>query len=181
MKIGLVGSTNVGKSTLFNRLIGQFRAIVTDIPGTTTDIIKHKLHLENGGVLQFFDSPGLLDFTDELPYISKIVQDSDFLLFLVDDSVGVTAKEQHILELIRSEEKQDKTLLIINKLDVKWKEHQYDLAVADYYDLGIPNIIGISAKLENNLSEIEDALMKIYKQRKQEHPDGGEEVEEERI
>ncbi|MDR0860685.1 MAG: 50S ribosome-binding GTPase [Candidatus Peribacteria bacterium] len=52
-----MGATNVGKSTLFNRLIGQFRAIVTDIPGTTTDIIKHKLQLDNGEMMTFFDSP----------------------------------------------------------------------------------------------------------------------------
>ncbi|MDR0651544.1 MAG: 50S ribosome-binding GTPase [Candidatus Peribacteria bacterium] len=82
-----MGATNVGKSTLFNRLIGQFRAIVTDIPGTTTDIIHHHMQLENGEFLTFFDSPGLLDFTDELPYLEQIVKESSLLLFVVDDTV----------------------------------------------------------------------------------------------
>ncbi|MDR0860684.1 MAG: hypothetical protein LBO09_07060, partial [Candidatus Peribacteria bacterium] len=66
------------------------------------------------------------------------MKESDFLLFLVDDSVGITAKEQHILELIRAEKKQEQTLLIINKLDIRRKESETDLAIADYYDLGIP-------------------------------------------
>jgi len=61
--------------------------------------------LEDGQILTFFDSPGLLDFTDELPYIEQIVKESDLLLFLVDDTVGITAKEQHILDIIRKEKK----------------------------------------------------------------------------
>jgi len=52
-----VGSTNVGKSTLFNRLINQFRAIVTDIPGTTTDILYHTASLDDLGEVVFADSP----------------------------------------------------------------------------------------------------------------------------
>jgi len=134
MKIWLVWATNVWKSTLFNRLIGQFRAIVTDIPGTTTDIIQHKVQTDSA-TFTFFDSPGLLDFTDELDYIQEIIQNSDYLLFLIDDTVWITAKEQHILELIRKEKKQDCTLLIVNKLDVKRKESETEMAISDYYTL----------------------------------------------
>ena len=96
MNIGLVGSTNVGKSTLFNRLIGQFRAIVTDIPGTTRDIIQHETQIDDIGRVTFLDSPGLHDFTEEQPLIQQIIDESDLLLFVIDDSVGITAKEQQI-------------------------------------------------------------------------------------
>ncbi|MDR0370083.1 MAG: 50S ribosome-binding GTPase [Candidatus Peribacteria bacterium] len=181
MNIGLIGATNVGKSTLFNRLIGQFRAIVTDIPGTTVDIIKHNVKLDNGALLTFFDSPGLLDFTDELPYIEQIVKDADFLLLVIDDSVGVTAKEQHILQLIRTYKKADQTIIVINKLDVKWKENETDLAVSEYYDLGIGTVIGISAKTERNLSEVEDLILQKQKEWKKANPNAMEEIEEPRI
>jgi tRNA U34 5-carboxymethylaminomethyl modifying GTPase MnmE/TrmE len=67
-------------------LIGQFRAIVTDIPGTTTDIIQHKVQTDSAS-FTFFDSPGLLDFTDELDYIQEIIKSSDYILFLIDDTV----------------------------------------------------------------------------------------------
>ncbi|MDR0282378.1 MAG: 50S ribosome-binding GTPase [Candidatus Peribacteria bacterium] len=134
--------------------MGQFRAIVTDIPGTTTDIIHHKLQLKDGETLTFLDSPGLLDFTDELPYIEHIVKESDLLLFLVDDTVGITAKERHILDLIRKTRKLNATILVVNKLDVKRKENETDLALTDYYDLGIANVIGISAKKERNLGNL---------------------------
>ena len=162
MIIGLVGSTNVGKSTLFNRLIGQFRAIVTDIPGTTRDIIQHTTQIDWLGQVIFADSPGLLDFKSERPFIKKIIDESDLLLFMIDDKVGVTAKEQHIAQYIREKHKQAGTILIINKLDIKWKESQTSLAIADYYSLGFEHIIGISAKNARNLEELQNLIVKLW-------------------
>ena len=101
MQIWLVGSTNVGKSTLFNRLIKQFRAIVTDIPGTTTDILYHSTSIDDFGDVIFADSPWLLEFNEERPFIKKIIDESHIILFVVDDSVGITAKEQYIFEYIQ--------------------------------------------------------------------------------
>ena len=180
MKIWLVWATNVWKSTLFNRLIGQFRAIVTDIPGTTTDIIQHKVQTDSGS-FTFFDSPGLLDFTEELEYIQQIIKESDLLLFLIDDSVWITAKEHHILELIRKEKKQDSTILIINKLDIKRKESETEMAISDYYALWLSSVIGVSAKKERNLSTIENQINSFYNKRKKTHKDEEETVEPFRI
>ena len=165
MKIWLVWATNVWKSTLFNRLIGQFRAIVTDIPWTTTDIIQHKVQTHDW-TFTFFDSPGLLDFTEELQYINQIITQSDLILFLIDDSVWITAKEHHILELIRKEKKQESTILIINKLDIKRKESETEMALSDYYSLWLSNVIWISAKKERNLSTIENQINTFYNKRK---------------
>jgi len=180
MKIWLVWATNVWKSTLFNRLIGQFRAIVTDIPWTTTDIIQHKVKTDNWS-FTFFDSPGLLDFTEELEYIQQIIKESDLLLFLIDDNVWITAKEHHILELIRKEKKQNNTILIINKLDIKRKESESEIAISDYYTLWISNVIGISAKKERNLSTIEDKIKSFYNKRKKNHEDEEDIIEPFRI
>jgi len=180
MKIWLVWATNVWKSTLFNRLIGQFRAIVTDIPGTTTDIIQHKVQTDNW-TYTFFDSPGLLDFTEELEYIEQIIKESDLLLFLIDDSVWITAKEHHILELIRKEKKQDTTILIINKLDIKRKESETEMAISDYYTLGLSSVIGVSAKKERNLSTIENQINSFYNKWKKTHKDEEKSVEPFRI
>ncbi len=171
MKIGLIGATNAGKSTLFNRLIGQFRAIVTDIHGTTTDIIVHQMEVDALGKLTFFDSPGLLDFSDELPFIERIVKESDLLLFVIDDTVGVSAKDEHILSLIMENDKRSQTFLVVNKLDVKWKVNELDLAISDYYGLGLEKVIGISAKKERNLSELEDAITEFARQRTARNPE----------
>ena len=115
MKIWLVWATNVWKSTLFNRLIGQFRAIVTDIPWTTTDIIQHKVQTDNWS-FTFFDSPGLLDFTEELQYIEQIIKQSDLLLFLIDEEYSEPVerlfKEKHVSEYTLRESESEKRIEI---------------------------------------------------------------------
>ena len=161
MNIGLVGSTNVGKSTLFNRLIGQFRAIVTDIPGTTRDIIEHETLIDDIGKVTFLDSPGLLDFKEEELLIKQIIDHSDLILFVIDDSIGITAKEQHIYSYIIEKHKKDNTILVVNKIDIKHKEKEYDLAINEYYHLGFDHMLGISAKKQKNVSEVKDLITKI--------------------
>ncbi len=180
MKIGLIGATNAGKSTLFNRLIGQFRAIVTDIHGTTTDIIVHNMQVDGVGNLTFFDSPGLLDFSDEVPFIEKIIKNSDLLLFLIDDTVGISAKDQHILSLIMENNKKNQTFLIVNKLDVKRKANEGDLAISDYFSLGLEKVIWISAKKERNLAELEDAVLDYARKRNTTHNEEKEELPEQK-
>lgn len=71
--------------------------------------------------------------------------------------------------MIRREKKQNMTILIVNKLDLKWKESETDLALSDYYDLGIEKVIGISAKNERNIGEIEDQISSFLKEWKKEN------------
>ncbi len=165
-QIWLVWATNVGKSTLFNRLIWQFRAIVTDIPGTTIDILYHEVDSLAAGKIQFADSPWLEEFDQERPYIKKIIDESELVLFLIDDVVWITAKEQHIHSYIMDTNKASKTVLVVNKLDVNYKPQELDLALADYYDLWIENIIWISAKSEFNVLEIKDFIENYFKNHK---------------
>lgn len=162
-QIWLVGATNVWKSTLFNRLIWQFRAIVTDIPGTTVDILYHELTLDDSGPVKFADSPGLEEFDAERPFIKKIIDESDLILFLIDDTVWVTAKEQHIHSYIMETNKAAKTLLVINKLDITYKPQELDIAISAYYELWIENIIWISAKSEYNVLWIKDYIEEYFK------------------
>ncbi len=161
LHIWLVGATNVGKSTLFNRLIGQFRAIVTDIPGTTTDILRHQAHLPGIGQVQFFDSPGLTDFKEERPFIQYIIDHSDIILFVIDDSVGFTSKEQDIFAYIMKTGKKDNVILIVNKLDIQWKEADYSSAIAEYYKKWFPHVIGVSALKEIAVGQVQERIQNI--------------------
>jgi len=162
-KIWLVWATNVWKSTLFNRLIGQFRAIVTDIPWTTVDIIYHEMEIDGIWKVSFGDSPWLLEFDQEWVFIKKIIDESDLILFVIDDTIWITAKEHSIYSYIMEKNKWKQTLLVVNKLDVNYKSNQIDLAIADYYELWIENVIWISAKNEVNLDEIEDFIVNYFK------------------
>ena len=149
-------------------MIGQFRAIVTDIPWTTRDIIQHKFNLEWVWDIIFSDSPWLLDFQDERIFIKKIINKSDLILFVVDDSVGITSKEQHIFSYIMDSAKKNNTILVINKLDIKRKHNQKDLALLDYYDLWFPNVIWISAQKWENVDYLQEQIVDYVKNNKTE-------------
>ena len=180
-KIWLVWATNVWKSTLFNRLIGQFRAIVTDVPGTTVDIIYHEMEIDWVGKVAFGDSPWLLEFDQERVFIKKIIDESDLILFVIDDTVWITAKEHSIYSYIMEKNKWKQTLLVVNKLDVNYKSNQIDLAIADYYELWIENIIWISAKNELNITEIEDFIVNYFKDKENSSNEDEEDNEEKPI
>lgn len=161
LQVWLVGATNVGKSTLFNRLIGQFRAIVTDIPGTTTDIVRHHAHLPEIGQVEFLDSPWLMDFHEERPFIQYIIDHSDVILFVIDDSIGFGSKEQEIFSHIMRTGRKKDVMLIVNKLDIKRKEKDYPAAIADYYSHGFADVIGASALKEIAIESIKDLLQSM--------------------
>lgn len=160
MKLGLVGATNVGKSTLFNRLVGSHRAIVTDIAGTTRDIVSDVTDFW-GIKVQVSDSPGLDNFYDELEFISQLVVQSDYLLFVVDFTVGIGPKEEEIIKIIRKHSMEDKTLLVINKVDKWMTEADAQVAAAEYWSLGLASLVMISAKNGGNIDELEELLFGI--------------------
>lgn len=117
MKLGLVGAANVGKSTLFNRLIGTYRAIVTNIAGTTRELLRDYSQWEEMKGVEIIDSPGLIDFHEELEFVQQIIQDSDMLFFVIDAKVGIGAKEEQIAGMIMAAGKKHKTVLVVNKLE----------------------------------------------------------------
>lgn len=168
MKIGLVGATNVGKSTLFNRLLGSYRAIVTDIHGTTRELLRDRSILQELEGTEIIDSPGLDHFEQELPYIQTIIDDADILLFVLDGKKGMSAKEEKIHEMILASGRKEKTIVVVNKLEGNFIDKKYTLAMADYYTLGYKETIGVSAKHGENLDMLLEeihVLAKKYKLR----------------
>lgn len=153
-QVWLVWATNVWKSTLFNRLIGQFRAIVTDIAGTTRDILYHLKSKD----LMFADSPWLDDRDAEIPFLDKIVKSSDMILFVIDSKTGFTAKEDKIHSLIIKNNKKDKTILVLNKVDKNPSASDREILFSDYYNLGYNDIVHISAKKWSNIEIIRDLI-----------------------
>ncbi len=157
MKLWLVGAANVGKSTLFNRLLGTYRAIVTDIAGTTRELLRDYSQWEEMKWVEIVDSPGLLDFKEELVFIKQIIAESDILFFVVDWKAGLWAKEEQIAEMLIASGKKEKTVLVVNKLEWSLFESKYALALADFYSLWFEHVIWVSAKAGDNI----DLLLEI--------------------
>lgn len=119
VKAVLAGRPNVGKSSLMNRLAGEEISIVTAIPGTTRDVLKHSISL--GGIpVHFVDTAGLRDTTDEVEAIGvrkswSEIEDADFVLFVADAGIGWTSDDE---ALFRRLPKDLPTIIIFNKVDL---------------------------------------------------------------
>jgi GTP-binding protein len=169
MKIWIVWRVNVWKSSLFNKLHGSHRAIVTDISGTTREIISEKWTMEEWKDSIVFDSPWLNDFTEELKFIEKIIKDSDVILFVVDSKVWLVPNDYEIKDLIIKNNKKNNTIIVANKLDSKVYSKEVQVLISEFYNLGFNNVIGISAKQGDWLVELRDMILKLSNKLKIEH------------
>ena len=142
--VAIIGRPNVGKSTLFNRLVGRREAVVTDIPGTTRDRILGDVYWDDL-TFTLVDTGGLEPPTED-PLKSKVraqvetaIEEADLLMFLVDGVDGLNPIDQEIAQQIRRREKP--AITVVNKVDNQKRE----LSAAEFYQLGIDEPLYISA------------------------------------
>ena len=148
IKIAIAGRPNVGKSSLFNALLNLNRAIVTEIAGTTRDIISETIDL--GLPVTLIDTAGIrndknIDKVEEIgiEYSKQSVQNSDLILFLYDASTGLTKEDEAIYEIIKNK----KHIVIGNKIDV-----------ADKKIPKLENSLEISAMTKVGLDELKEKI-----------------------
>ncbi len=171
--VALVGRPNVGKSTLFNRLVGERLAVTHEIPGTTRD----RLHGEsfwNGVTFQVVDTGGIevyqpagsrdvsplaegsADFVKEIISQAMIaIADADVIVQVVDAQYGVTAADEAIAEILRRSDRP--VLVAANKIDDKRQEQE----AYDFYSLGLDVVVGISAIHGLGVGDLLDEVVKV--------------------
>ncbi|MFN8561818.1 MAG: ribosome biogenesis GTPase Der [Anaerolineae bacterium] len=168
--IALVGRPNVGKSTLFNRLVGERMAVTDEIPGTTRDRLvaefdwRGKLFqvVDTGGIEVYQpkgardDSPlaeGSADFVPQIKAQALLaVQDADLVIMLVDSDAGITAADEEIAEILRRTEKP--VLVAANKADhVKHTDN-----AVEFYALGLGEVYAVSAIHGLGVGDLLDAV-----------------------
>ena len=116
--VAIIGKPNVGKSSLFNALLNLDRAIVTDIAGTTRDVIKETLDL--GIPVTLVDTAGIRDESKDkvenigIEYSKQSLEEADLVLFVYDATQGITDEDKEVLELLKNK----KYILIANKSDL---------------------------------------------------------------
>ncbi len=116
----IAGRPNVGKSSLFNMLLGRERAIVTQVPGTTRDAVDDCI-IKDGVLLRLVDTAGLRESTDEVENIGisrakTAAKDADLTLFVIDESDGITGEDKEIFESLG-----ENVLIVLNKSDLDHK------------------------------------------------------------
>ncbi|MHB1296243.1 MAG: ribosome biogenesis GTPase Der [Anaerolineae bacterium] len=156
--VALVGRPNVGKSTLFNRLLGERRAIVEDLPGTTRD--RQYADVEwTGRVFTMVDTGGLvLSSVDEITahvreQADLAIEEADVILFLTDIVEGLTPADQDIAQILRRTNKP--VLLVANKADNLKRE----MNLPEFYSLGLGDPLPVSARQGMGTGDILDAVV----------------------
>ena len=169
-KVSLVGRPNVGKSTLFNRLIRSNRAITHDMPGVTRDRMEGVVR-RSGKTFRIVDTGGItLDSHSEvtqgpegirgfeaeiLRQAKEAMSESDLLCFVVDGRDGLTPFDEHLGAYLRKSGKP--VLLVVNKVD---GEERADLMMAEFHGLGFP-LLPCSAEHGFNLRGLEEEIMDL--------------------
>ena len=158
--ISIIGRPNVGKSTLFNRLIGERRAITDPTPGVTRDPIPARYLLGNHPVT-LVDSGGVKLEKEGLDYaVSEkslsLMEISDLILFVLE-CTELTGEDMMLIEELRPYS--DKVILVINKIDISTQEHVMDLIGWWQEQLPKAEILPASAQEKFNLDNIFDAIL----------------------
>lgn len=146
VNVAIVGKTNVGKSSLLNALLGEERAIVTNIEGTTRDTIKEKIFVD-GITINLIDTAGLRESEDIVEKIgiektNNEIKNADIVLVVLDLSRDLTQEEIELLESIKNRPH----IIVGNKSDIKNKKFDFDY-------------IEISAKNNENVDEIKKQII----------------------
>ena len=151
--VAIVGRPNVGKSSLFNWLVGRRLAIVDDVAGVTRDRMSQLLH-ESDRYFQLVDTGGIgINDVDDLSteieeQISIAIDSADVILFVVDAREGITALDQHVAERLRS--CPHPVILVVNKAD----HERLETEAAEFYKLGHGDFICVSAKERRRKAEL---------------------------
>ena len=156
----IVGKPNVGKSSFLNLLLGEERAIVTDIAGTTRDTLEESVSLD-GLTLNLIDTAGIHETQDIVEQIGvekakKSLTDADFIIYMIDSSIPLDESDYAIIALLDSA----KTVVLLNKSDLEQKVTK-EMAQQAFTEENIPDILAISAGNKEGL----DDFIKLVKEK----------------
>ena len=156
----IVGKPNAGKSSLLNALVGRERAIVTDIAGTTRDVLEEQINL-NGITLNIMDTAGIRSTEDVVEKIGvdkalSLVDKADFIIYVVDTSTALDENDEKIIDAIREK----KAIILLNKSDLIQvtgeDEIKEKLSGADH------KMIAISAKENLGIDVLEETITEMF-------------------
>jgi tRNA modification GTPase len=153
----IVGKPNVGKSSLLNLLVGQERAIVTDIAGTTRDVLEEQINL-NGVLLNLMDTAGIRDTEDLVEQIGvdrarEYAAQADLVIYVIDASTELDESDVAIMELLQDKQ----TIILLNKSDLAVQVTEENVRQRLN-----KKILSISAKEEIGLEQLEETIREMF-------------------
>lgn len=157
IKTVILGKPNAGKSSLLNLLLGEDRAIVTDIEGTTRDTLEENINF-NGLSLKIIDTAGIRNTDDKVEQIGvnkakEIAKDGDLIIFVVDGSRNIDDNDREILELIKDKQ----TIILVNKSDI-----DIVIDINELEKLSGRDVITFSAKKGDGIDLLEQEIRNMF-------------------
>lgn len=157
IKTVIIGKPNAGKSSLLNVLVGEDRAIVTEIAGTTRDTLEESINI-NGIYLNIIDTAGIRDTEDVVEKIGvekarKFAKEADLVIYVVDGSTKLDQNDIEIIEMIKDK----KAIILLNKMDLKSV-----VDIDEITSIAERPVIAISAKEQTGLNEFEECLKDMF-------------------
>lgn len=157
MNVAIIGKPNAGKSSLLNRLSGKNRAIVTDIPGTTRDILEEYVNIK-GLPVKLLDTAGLRKTEDRVEKIGvekalEVIDTADLILFMLDAQTGIEKEDMDIFEKVQYYS--SKVIYVVNKTDRTDEEKLREIKER------IPEVIEISVLEDYGIEELEKAIFQF--------------------
>lgn len=151
VKTAIIGRPNVGKSSILNKMLGENKAIVTEVQGTTRDIVEGSIVLD-GIILNLIDTAGIRETDDLVESIGvtkslELIDQAELILYVLDNSSKLTAEDKEILEKIKDKNH----IIIVNKSDLESKLEKIDGAIY------------ISALNDDDIDVIKDEIKKLFK------------------
>ena len=165
--VAITGRPNVGKSTLFNRLLEQRKAIVDDVSGVTRDR-QYGVADWNGKTFNVIDTGGFVPDSEDIfereirKQVRIAVDEANAVIFMTDVTSGITTLDENMAEMLRRSEKP--VFLAVNKVD----NHQRQLDATEFYTLGLENIFFLSSMTGSGSGELLDALAALMPDEKEE-------------
>lgn len=156
IKTSIVGRPNVGKSSLLNALLEEDKAIVTDIAGTTRDIVEGQITI-NGILLNMIDTAGIRKTEDKIEAIGveksfKMIDDSELVLLMLNNNENLSNDIKEIIEKI----KEKHYIAIINKIDLESKLNRDELGIP------LDKIVEISVKENKGIDDLKEKIEKMF-------------------
>ena len=153
----ILGRPNAGKSSLLNLLAGEEKAIVTEIEGTTRDIVEEQINLR-GITLRLLDTAGIRESESRVEQIGierakEQAKDADLILYMVDSSMPLDENDEKIMELIREK----RAIVLLNKNDLERKVSEKDLEGR----VEAP-IVSVSVRENRGIEELEDQIQELF-------------------
>jgi len=160
-KVAIVGRPNVGKSTLFNRLIGRKKAIIHETPGTTRDRNDYEVSWKDKKFIVTDTAGWSSDVSvfskDMARQLDTAVKQADIVLFVVDGKSGIHPMDANIAQQIRLSRK--KAVLVVNKIDTQAEEAKG----YEFYELGFDDVVFVSANHGRSINDLLDTIWENIK------------------